>query len=305
MRIGLSTDVRDIILPDVYIGDAMHDCTGGALRETEDGFVLEIPAGDNKTIEITSQYAKDHHTKITIKAGENAKAMITRMILGLEKGTVKEELMVEAAPGARITYNEVQRLPKTMQWHSTKTGMAREGATINWYTQVTGSKTDHHAIKNTLATKAKTTILCTTSIDGDQHSQALMQTVHEGEETTSGMYAKTIVSGKARTLHKGLVRIEPSGSEAAGYQQEDALIIGQQAQANAMPELEIENPNVTCSHGSTIGHLDEEQLFYLRSRGLSKEDATRLITASFLRSITAHADSEWATTINALLEEEP
>lgn len=303
MREGLSTAVRDLPRTEEYTGDAMHDVTGATMQETPDGLWITIPAGATKTIEMTSHYAGNHHTKLLISIEAGAQTIITRRITGMGHGMIKEDITLLAGQKAQVTYNEVQQLPKNKDWESTKIGQASEDASINWYTHVKGGHTNYHRVKNTLQAGARAIILGTTDITGDQQSKATMQTIHKGPRTTSGMYAKTIVAENARTLHKGLVRIEQLASDASGYQQEDALIIGQDAQANAMPELEIENPNVTCSHGSTIGHVDEQQLFYLRSRGLTAEEAMALLTTSFLRSITVHAPAAWAEQINQLLEE--
>ena len=77
-----------------------------------------------------------------------------------------------------------------------------------------------------------------------------------------------------------------------GYQKEDALILSEDSKADSIPNLEINNYDVKCSHGSSIGHIDKDKLFYLMSRGISKEDSVKLVVDGFLGEIIDYVSNE-------------
>ena len=99
--------------------------------------------------------------------------------------------------------------------------------------------------------------------------------VHGNRNCFSNMLSKGAVKDKAQTIHRGLIEIKKGFTGNNGYQKEEALILNDGARANAVPNLKIDNDDVRCTHGVTIGQLDDEKLFYLMSRGLSKKEATR------------------------------
>ena len=99
--------------------------------------------------------------------------------------------------------------------------------------------------------------------------------VHGNREGFSNMLSKGAVKDKAETIHRGLIEIKKGFPGNNGYQKEEALILNEGAKANAVPNLKIDNDDVRCTHGVTISHLDDEKLFYLMSRGLSKEEAMK------------------------------
>lgn len=108
--------------------------------------------------------------------------------------------------------------------------------------------------------------------------------VHIGEHSYADMKIKAILL-KGKAITQGDIKICPSASHANGYQKEDLLYIGKDAIAMPIPNLEIGNNDVKCSHGASVSSVDEEMLFYATSRGLSKEEAINLITSSFLEPL--------------------
>lgn len=110
-------------------------------------------------------------------------------------------------------------------------------------------------------------------------------TYHHAPNTASDLKVKGIVDGSAKILERGLVKIFEHGFNADGYQQADMVVLDERASANALPQLEINNNDVRCSHGATIGRIDDAQLFYLQSRGLSRHDAQQAVIQGFISSI--------------------
>jgi Fe-S cluster assembly protein SufD len=104
---------------------------------------------------------------------------------------------------------------------------------------------------------------------------------HVGENTTSDMFLKGAVAGDARSVFTGLIRIEKSGQGTNAHQTNRNLVLSDDAEAHSVPNLEILANDVRCGHGSAVGPLDEEQRYYLMSRGLPQTRADRLQVLGF------------------------
>jgi Fe-S cluster assembly protein SufD len=112
---------------------------------------------------------------------------------------------------------------------------------------------------------------------------------HEAESTTSNLLVKSILTQGSRFIYNGAIRVEESGQKTDAYQRNENLLLSQDAYAESKPSLEILADDVRCTHGATIGTLDDEQLWYLQSRGISWPIGKRLIVEGFLDTVLSQA----------------
>ncbi len=124
------------------------------------------------------------------------------------------------------------------------------------------------------------------------HEQKMdLQTVinHQADHTTSEELIKCVAADQCQSIFNGKIRVEPKIKKVIANLQNKNLLLAERAEINAKPELEIYADDVKCQHGSTIGQLDKEMLFYLRSRGLSKQEAFHLLLLAFIQfDLNAH-----------------
>ncbi len=104
-------------------------------------------------------------------------------------------------------------------------------------------------------------------------------------DTTSDFAFKGALRDRARTVWRGMIRVEPEAQKTNAYQENRNLILSDKAHADSIPGLEILANDVRCTHGATIGQVDRDQLFYLMARGLSRAEAERLIVRGFFADI--------------------
>jgi Fe-S cluster assembly protein SufD len=124
--------------------------------------------------------------------------------------------------------------------------------------------------------------------DGKQHLDRYTLQDHRAASGTSDLLFKGVVTDQARSVFSGLIRVTPEGVKTAAYQQNRNLLLSRAARADSIPNLEIgANDILGCTHGATVGKVDEEQLFYLMCRGLSRVEATRLIVEGFVDPLVA------------------
>jgi Fe-S cluster assembly protein SufD len=121
--------------------------------------------------------------------------------------------------------------------------------------------------------------------DGDQHLDLDTQQNHLAAHTTSDLLYKGALRDKSRSVWQGMIYVAPGAQKSDGYQANRNLILSGQARADSIPGLEILADDVRCTHGATVGKIDADQVFYLRSRGINYQDAERLIVEGFFDPI--------------------
>jgi Fe-S cluster assembly protein SufD len=109
--------------------------------------------------------------------------------------------------------------------------------------------------------------------------------IHEAPNTSSDLLYKNALDDEAHTIFSGLIRVAPDAHKTDAYQKVRNLLLSDEAEANSMPGLEIEADDVRCTHGATSGQIEEEELFYMRTRGIPLKDAQRLIVHGFLDEV--------------------
>ncbi len=121
--------------------------------------------------------------------------------------------------------------------------------------------------------------------DQNQHIDLDTQQNHLAPNTNSDLLYKGALAGTSRAVWQGMIYVAPGAQQTDGYQANRNLVLSELARADSIPGLEILADDVRCTHGATIGKIDQEMLFYLRSRGISEPVARRLIVEGFFEPI--------------------
>jgi Fe-S cluster assembly protein SufD len=120
---------------------------------------------------------------------------------------------------------------------------------------------------------------------GDQHFDHSTRQDHKVAHATSDLLYKGALTDRAHAVFRGLIKVYPKAQRTDAYQTNRSLILSREAEAVALPNLEIEADDVRCSHAATVGQLDEEELFYIMSRGISRATAERLVVFGFFGEV--------------------
>ena len=127
---------------------------------------------------------------------------------------------------------------------------------------------------------------------GDQHLDHDTQQNHLAQNTTSDLLYKGALKDHSRSVWQGMIYVAPGAIGTDGYQANRNLVLSKGARADSIPGLEILADDVRCTHGATVGKIDEDQLFYLFSRGIPEKEAERLIVTGFFAPIMARIPFE-------------
>ena len=220
--------------------------------------------------------------------------------------------MVElvALKDARIKYSTVQNwYPGDAEGRGgiynfvTKRGECRgERAHISWTQVETGSA---------ITWKYPSCILRGDDSVGEFYSVALTNNrqqadtgtkmVHLGRNTKSTIVSKGISAGRGRNTYRGLVKVAKDAEGARNHTQCDSLLMGPDCAAHTFPYIEVRNPSGKVEHEATTSRIGEDQLFYLKSRGLSDEDAVNLVVNGFCKEVFKELPMEFAVEAQKLL----
>src|SRR5512135_895368 len=137
----------------------------------------------------------------------------------------------------------------------------------------------------------------------NHHQQADTGTkmIHIGRNTRSTIVSKGIAAGQGSNAYRGLVKVLPGATNARNHTQCDSLLMSDRCAAHTFPYIEVKNPSATVEHEATTSKIGDDQLFYLRSRGLSEEDAVNLIVNGFCKDVFKELPMEFAVEAQKLL----
>ncbi|MEM1367363.1 MAG: Fe-S cluster assembly protein SufB [Cyanobacteria bacterium P01_H01_bin.15] len=137
----------------------------------------------------------------------------------------------------------------------------------------------------------------------NHHQQADTGTkmIHVGKNTRSTIISKGISAGKSKNSYRGLVKMRPKSTGSRNYSQCDSMLIGDTAEANTFPYIQVDNPGTKVEHEASTAKIGEEQLFYFAQRGISEEDAVSMLVAGFCKDVLNELPMEFAAEADKLL----
>jgi Fe-S cluster assembly protein SufD len=139
--------------------------------------------------------------------------------------------------------------------------------------------------------------------NGTQHFDFHTFQNHNVGHSVSDLLFKGALRDRARMVYQGLIKVHKDAQRSDAYQANRNLLLSERARADSIPSLEIEANDVRCTHGATVGQVDEDQLFYLRSRGLPRPEAERMIIQGFFEPVLERIPAEsLRTTVTAAVE---
>ena len=201
---------------------------------------------------------------------------------------VSSAVEVIARDGAHVQFVSIQRLGRGVFCQSAQRTLAHRDSkldTLNVSLGASVTRLDLNA--RLLGAGAHSELLGLYFGDEDQHFDHNTSQDHVAPDTGSDLLYKGALDDRAQAAFRGIIRVHPDAQRTDAYQTNRNLLLSDECRANSLPNLEIQADDVRCSHGATVGQLDSEALFYLLSRGLSQEQAERLIVLGFLGDVMA------------------
>ncbi len=206
---------------------------------------------------------------------ENKKQKINSQIIELQ-----------IAEDSKVSYLTLQQHDSNTFTFSKKTATLGKDSQLNWYNYPKGGKLTQEFTTTKLCGENSSTKNLSVIVGNNEEVFDFKGTTeHLASNTFSDLKTKSVLNEKSKLVFRGLVKIAEKAENCVGYQKEDTLLLSDQAQASLIPDLEIANDQVQCSHGATVSRINPEQLFYLSSRGINKEQAEKILVEGFLNSL--------------------
>lgn len=207
-----------------------------------------------------------------------------------------------AKKGAYIRYTTIQNWSHNVYNLVTKRAMAFEDAVVEWVDGNLGSLlTMKYPCVVLRGERAHGEILSIAFAGPGQHQDAGAKVIHLAPNTTSKITSKSISKDGGRASYRGLVKIRKGAPGCKTTVECDALLIGEKARTDTYPTMEIAEDDVRVEHEARVSKLGDEQLFYLRSRGLTEEQARLMIVNGFIEPFVKELPMEYAVELNRLI----
>ncbi len=199
---------------------------------------------------------------------------------------VSQAFEIVAKDNARVTLGTVQGWgERTVAFHTRRARIGRD-ASVKLTLGELGSQLTRSSNRMFLdGDGSEARALMVFFGDQEQHLDVGLVMTHVGEHTTSDMLTKGVLKDKARGVYRALTDIEDKARNTTAFQRENTLVLSPEARIDAIPGLEIEETEVQAGHAATVGQIDEDELFYLMSRGLTEQAATKLVVDGFFDPI--------------------
>lgn len=244
--------------------------------------------------------------RLAITLGDGANAVIVEHHVGVGTGPAVINMASDIilAPGARLRHYVAQRAGEAALHFSAASVFVAAGAAYDSFALNLGGKLARHEIVVRLMGEGASCVLDGAYMArGDQHTDTTTRIEHLAPGATSREVYKGVIDDSAQGVFQGKIVVHRGAVRTDGHQLNRALLLSDKAGVDAKPELEIYADDVKCSHGCTVGELDDAALFFLRARGIPKEEARALLIAAFLQeAVEDIADEDVRAAFAALID---
>jgi Fe-S cluster assembly protein SufD len=252
----------------------------------EDGASLAVSEGTDAGLLLLVSMATNagaFHPRHTIRLAAGARLAVLEMSLGDGAYLHNPVTEVHVGEDATLTHVRLQNeSPEAFHMATLYARVAERGIYDSFALNIGAriARTEAHVRLH--GTKGTTHLNGAQLLGGMQHSDFTTVVKHDAPACTSRQTVKNVLAGRAKGVFQGRIEVARVAQKTDGYQMNQALLLSPDAEIDTKPELEIFADDVKCSHGATVGELDADQLFYLRSRGIADAEARSILVRAFL-----------------------
>lgn len=284
------------ILPTLFQGEA-HTKDGIEALNTAlctAGFDLKLDSSLEQAIHclfisVTPDIGLYTQSRLVLAEGVQAEVVDMHLSLSDVRSFSNHQSYIELAEKAVLNHYSLQYLQKKALYRHSM--IVKQQTKSQFFSHAIGlgaamARTD--LVVELLGEEASCTLNGLYLTQARQHMDYHTTVHHRVPNCQSHEYYKGVLMDRSRAVFNGKVVVHPHAQKTEAHQQNRNLLLSKQAEIDTKPELEIYADDVSCSHGATVGQIDENQLFYLRSRGLSEAQAKQILTFSFAAELLNH-----------------
>lgn len=275
------------------------------------GIFIKIPKNLilEKPIHLVSSISADGTSTISrnvIVSEQNSKASIVQELYAprsTKQQAYLELLTVNLQPNSNLQMTTFQAMDQSAVNFSTRNSTLAQDAKISWYLGLFGSMLSRYRTNYYLdgigASAEDAQIVFG---DNEQSFDLAVNLIHQKQSTEGKVVQRAVLKNKSKSLFKGMIRILEGASQSKSFLSGRSILLGKDAKSDAIPGLEIFTNDVKATHSASVAQVDEEQLFYLGTRCLSRPDAERIIVEGFLEPMSRSMSYQVRAWIAYLIE---
>ena len=205
--------------------------------------------------------------------------------------------------GSRMRYSSIENWSKNIYNLNTKRALVDKNGIVEWVNGNMGSGTTMlYPCSILRGENARSESLGIAFAGPGQHQDTGSKVIHAAPDTSSVIRSKSISAGGGVSSYRGLVRATPQAKHSKSSVTCDALLLDDASTSNTYPYMKIANSDMDVAHEARVGKIGDEEIFYLMSRGLSQEEATKLVVSGFIAPVIKQLPLEYAVELNRLIE---
>ena len=283
--------VRDRLGAIVPVNDAF---TARNQARWRDGVLVYVPPGValEEPIKLTVSGApgEEIEWRALIVLGEGAEAEVWERYASEGEGLFNGVVELIVGDAANLRYVCEQEISDEGWVFATQRAEVGRDANLDWVALGFGSARGKVRMETKLAGRGSgAKVTGAYAGDGTQHLDYDTTQEHAAEDTTSDLAFRGVLTERATAVWRGMIRVDKGAQRTDAFQESRNLLLSTDAHADAIPGLEIEADDVRCTHAAAVAQVDPEQLYYLRSHGLSDGEAKRLVIEGFLSELVERA----------------
>ena len=267
----------------------------------DNGFYLSTPKGAEISEPFIVEHRTPEHERITferniIHLAPFSSAMVIEFINSddtTSQGSVSSTLNITLEEGAKLVRVLVQNANTSSTLHQFENFSLGKNSSLRNVTIHTGSSQCRSETKGDMTDKGAFFENFSLFLgSGNQLFDQRTRQVHSASDCTSNLLSKNALNDQSKSIFSGLIKVEEVASNTNAYQTNRNLLLCSEAEADSLPGLEILANEVKCSHGATTSKIEEQELFYLLSRGIPQRSAEKLISLGFLEEVIEKVNNQ-------------
>jgi Fe-S cluster assembly protein SufD len=287
--------LHKLVAPNTDKFAALHTAlwSGGVFLYVPQGVQVELPVHVVYRLDTPGAVSLGH-TLVVAEKGASVRYIEEFHSEG-HAGQALHSGVVEVAVGeeAKVEFTSMQEWARNVYSFATRYATVDQRGLMHWVIGEVGAKLlKAHAETQLLGTGARTLTRGIAFADSDQHFDNTSNTRHAAVDTFGDILFKGAVRDVARLGFEGIIKVEHGAQRTDSYLTMNTLFLSEGSKASSIPGLEILADNVRCSHGATVGTVQEQEVFYLMSRGIDRISAEKLIVGGFFEPVIAEMPLE-------------
>jgi Fe-S cluster assembly protein SufD len=258
--------------------------SGGIFIYVPEGVQVSLPIHLLRGVKMPGQAEV---TRNLLVAGKGSSVNVFEDLVGTDVETLRNDVFeVVVEDGAKVEFQSIQDVGPKMKRIARYRARVERDASMRWFPAVFGSNWSVCRVESTLAGRGASNETYGAFLGyGSERMDFANNTFHLAPKTSNVIFARGIMLGRSSSVYRGNIEIHILAKHSTSQMKEETLLLSKDADAKAIPSLSIRTNEVQAKHAASVYQIDEAQTYYLMSRGLSKEESTRLMVEGFFAPI--------------------